>query len=115
MSGIKRKMICHDPVPKKARKESKDFQGNAWRKELILIVNTKCGIEINNDISGMIYDFAKGDWDSCTRCKELTDPAFSYSLIYNKSMGLYCEDCYPWSGSGSSEYNFDIEYDESDE
>ena len=116
MPGIKRKMNCHDPVPsKKSRKELKDFHANAWREELIVILNDDCDIEISDDISDMIYDYAIGEWDPCTQCKELTDPKYSHALIIDKSVGLYCERCYPWSGSGSSEYSFDIEYDEGDE
>ena len=52
MNGIKRKMVSQDSPALKKRRQSntKKFYGNGWKMELIIMIDQKYDLHLNQDI-----------------------------------------------------------------
>ena len=86
----RKRLPSHQDVrnTKKRRIESKECVGNAIKMEIQIIA------KIPADMAHVIWEFSKGQWTTCTRCKELIDDKFGkplYSL--NEEIKYRCIDC----------------------
>ena len=105
MNNRKRKLEDDDLVyfNKKSKLSSEDCLGGAWQEELKLVVESKCNVRIDGHISSIIFEYAKGWWETCMKCEELFDPVFG-----EVSIGIYGKECVCKTCNNEMKYRWKI-------
>ena len=87
----RKRLPTHQDVrnAKKRRIESEECVGNAIKMEI------QIQAKIPADMAHVIWEFSKGQWTTCTRCKELIDDKFGKALysLQSEKIKYRCIDC----------------------
>ena len=98
MNGIKRRFEGEDALSsKKPKWATKNFHGGDWRQKLVSIVKGQYNVELDHNVSGMIFEFSSGRRDACCFCSTKTDELIGIIMmrIDNGKIGFHCEQCNP--------------------
>ena len=101
----RKRLPSHQDVrnTKKRRIESEECVGNAIKIEI------QIHAKIPADMAHVIWEFSKGQWTPCTRCKELIDDKFGIRLFtfHSEERKYRCTDCDEMVKKWINEFPFD--------